>query len=243
MIITAMIDLIRAEYKYKIELHTHTSPGSKSSNIPARKMINMYADRGFSAVTITNHFKLEEKEPNETVKEYTDRFLADYYDACDEGKKRGVNILLGAEFTFADGDDDFLVFGITPDDLYNIENIDTKTAKGFYKEFRNDRNVIIQAHPFRDEGSYREGCSDGIEVYNMNTDSNQYPALAAKLASEKQLIKTIGSDTHDETQLGHCATLTKRIPKDSVELATIIKWSEYVCQIGDDILLPRIYRW
>lgn len=243
MIITAMIDLIRAEYKYKVELHTHTSPASHSSDIGARRMIEMYADRGFSAVTITNHFKPADKNPDETLRDYTDRFLNDYYEACDEGKKRGVNILLGAEFTFEDSDDDYLAFGITEEDLYNLENINMKTAMGFYKEFKNDRNLIIQAHPFRDGGSFKEGCSDGIEAYNMNLVTNNYPALGAKYAADKQLIKTIGADTHEENGVGHCATRMKTVPKDSVELATLIKWGAYVCQIGDDILLPRLYRW
>ncbi len=243
MIITAMIDLIRAEYKYKLELHAHTSPGSHCSEVPARQMVDMYADCGFSALTITNHYFLRKEKNNETIKTFTDRYLRDYYEAYDEGAKKGISVILGAEFTLSDASNDYLAYGITEDDLYGLKDINTDNAKAFYKEFRNSRNIIIQAHPFRDGCHYAEGCSDGIEDLNLHTASNNCLSLCADLAAEKQLVKTIGSDAHYHHQIGICATRSKIIPKNSFELADLIRSGDYVFQIGDDIVLPRLYRW
>ena len=44
------------EYKYKIELHAHTSPCSGCSEIPPEKIIEILAAKGYNAVMITNHF-------------------------------------------------------------------------------------------------------------------------------------------------------------------------------------------
>lgn len=243
MIISAMIDQICAEYKYKMELHAHTSPCSHCSELPARTLVDMYANCGFSAVAITNHYILGRKKPEDSIKTYTDKYLIDYYDACDEGVKKGVNVLLGAEFTLTDSSNDYLAFGITEDDLYSLKDINTDNAKDFYREFKNHRNIIIQAHPFREGCEYFEECSDGIEDLNLHTASNNCLSLSADLAAEKHLIKTIGTDAHYPHQVGTCATRTKIVPKNSFELADIIRCGDYVFQIADDIVLPRLYRW
>ena len=139
MIITAMIDLIRAEYKYKLELHAHSYPGSHCSELPPRTLVDMYADCGYAAVAITNHYILGRMKSGDTVKTYTDKYLKDYYEARDEGEKKGVNVILGAEFTLTDSSNDYLAYGITEDDLYSLEYIYTDNAKEFYRQFKNSR--------------------------------------------------------------------------------------------------------
>ena len=45
-----------SQYKYQIELHTHTSPVSDCSQVTPREMVDTYKKIGYDAVTITNHF-------------------------------------------------------------------------------------------------------------------------------------------------------------------------------------------
>ena len=44
------------QYKYRIELHAHTSPASGCSEITPKEMVDTYKSLGYDAVTITNHF-------------------------------------------------------------------------------------------------------------------------------------------------------------------------------------------
>ena len=45
-----------AQYRYKIELHAHTSPGSGCSELPPREFLSRLRTQGYHAVVITNHF-------------------------------------------------------------------------------------------------------------------------------------------------------------------------------------------
>ena len=52
---------ISQQYKYRIELHAHTTPASVCSEIPPKQMVETYKDLGYDAITLTNHFVYSEK--------------------------------------------------------------------------------------------------------------------------------------------------------------------------------------
>ena len=64
------------DYKYKIETHAHTKPMSPCATLKPEEVIKKYAEIGFSAITITNHFSkgVFAGDNMETVKK---RFLSD----------------------------------------------------------------------------------------------------------------------------------------------------------------------
>ena len=45
------------DYKYKIELHAHTNPGSGCSSVSPERMVAVHKKSGCDAVVITNHFE------------------------------------------------------------------------------------------------------------------------------------------------------------------------------------------
>ena len=115
-----MTDFIRnirseicAAYPCKIELHAHTSPVSSCSEIKPAKLVQMYAELGYSAVCITNHLARGRSDNAEY-------YLADYYAAKEAGEKKGLSVLLGAELRFPDYSNDYLVYGIDPEDISEI---------------------------------------------------------------------------------------------------------------------------
>lgn len=85
-----------SQYKYKTELHTHTSPCSGCSEIPPKDVVKTYADLGYTTIVICNHF-------NEIMPQYGDKeksvsaYLADYEEAKEYGQKLGINVVLGCE--------------------------------------------------------------------------------------------------------------------------------------------------
>lgn len=224
------------EYKYKTEMHTHTKPVSVCADFPAKDVIKIYKEAGADAVVITNHFCpwfFEDRN--------VDIYLRDYYDAVNEGEKQGISVILGAEIRFSENHNDYLLYGIDEDDLRKAEKLLDSGIDNFYKEFKNEKNLIVQAHPFRETNLANPESLDGIEVFNMHPHHNSCVALAAKYAKEKEFLITGGTDFHHLGHQGMCFLRTKEKPKDSFELARIIKSRDYVFDVWGNIIVPYNY--
>lgn len=236
------MNLLFEEYKYKTELHAHTSPVSMCSQIPAEDMAGIYKKLGYDSITITNHF-----EPSYALShdknEFIEYYINDYHTVKREGEKLGINVLLGAEVRFTEHINDYLVFGICEDDLYEMYEYLDKGIEVFYKEFKNDKNVILQAHPFRD-GMKRapKESLDGIETFNMHPGHNSRVAVASAYAAENDMLVTCGTDYHHPGHEGLAAVRTKMPLTDSYELAAAIKSRDYMFEIGKSLVLPYALR-
>ena len=172
---------------YKTELHAHTSPASGCSDIPPAELVKLYKENGYDSVVVTNHFTSNLK--GETAKEKIDWYLDDYYKCLEAGKELGLNVILGAEVRFDENINDYLVYGINPDDLKDIYSMLSYGIDRFYSEYKNDRNIIIQAHPMRDNITFVKPESlDGIEAFNLHPNHNSRIGLAAKFAIAKKLL-------------------------------------------------------
>ncbi|MDP4132610.1 MAG: PHP domain-containing protein [Bacillota bacterium] len=219
------------EYKYKIELHAHSKPVSECSDIPPEELVETYKELGYNAVVLTNHFQPVQFEKADK-KSAVERYLNDFYKAKSEGEKIGLSVLLGMEIRFVDSKNDYLVYGLDVDDVLKAAdyvNIDIGT---FYKEFKNEKNVILQAHPFRNGMTLAPKKSlDGIEVFNFHPNHNSRIGFAAKYAKENGYIIAGGSDFHHEGQAGQCSMLSKTNPKDSFDIASILKSGDYLFDI------------
>ena len=222
----------RSLYKYKTELHAHTSPASRCANIPPEDMVRIYSEKGYDSIVITNHFTHDMAYVNDKRK-CIDSYLADFYAAAEEGKKYGLNVILGAEIRFSENWNDYLVYGIDTDFFENAYEYLNRGIREFSKAFRGEDIVLLQAHPFRD-GMERTDIKylDGIEVFNMHPGHNSRIAAAARYASEYSCIATAGSDCHDYGCEGLSALLTKEILTDSHDTAKILKQRNYLLDVG-----------
>ena len=111
----------------------------------------------------------------------------------------------------------------------------------FRKEIPLPDSVFVQAHPLR------KGCElqsaellDGIETLNLHPGHNGQVGRAVRIADrENYKIKTIGSDFHHKG-VDHeavSALRTKFLPKDSFELAKLLKSGDYIFEIGETSLI------
>ena len=138
-------------------------------------------------------------------------------------------------------DNDYLIYGICEEDLSEIIKLLDYGIDNFYKEFKNDRNIIIQAHPFRNGMELANPKSiDGIEVFNLHPGHNSRIAFAAQYASAHDFIITCGSDFHHYGHEGISAILTKEPIKDSYHLAQILKSRDYIIDISGYKVIPKI---
>ena len=63
-------------YKYRIELHAHTTPASACSEITPHELVEIYKSIGYSAVVVTNHFMYQHN--GREKEEYINSFLEDF---------------------------------------------------------------------------------------------------------------------------------------------------------------------
>jgi len=228
-----------SSYKYKIELHAHTSPVSRCSAIPPDKLIENLAAKGYDAAVITNHFYadgafMKTEDPVST-------FLADFYKAKEAGERLGVRVLLGAEYRFTENSNDYLIFGV--DEAFLRETVPalSMTYSQFYEEYRRESLFIVQAHPYRNGIIAAEGDHmDGVEAFNLHPGHNSRIAVTARWANENRIPRlTIGSDLHESGYEGLGATRTRILPETEAELVSLLRSGDYLMEIGGCPLLPH----
>ncbi len=226
------------EYKYRIELHAHTSGASSCSQISPEMMANKYAELGYDGIVITNHFIYHDKTDK---KEYIDKYLNDYELTKNYGEKLGLTVLLGAEIRFTENVNDYLLYGVDADMLYYIYDLLPYGVENFRREFKSEKSVFLQAHPFRDNMTAVDGkLLDGVEVFNMHPGHNSRIGLASRYAMENKLdIITAGTDYHNPGRDGLAALRCKVLPNDSFAVATLLKSRDYLLEIArNNIIIP-----
>ena len=235
--------MILNEWKFKTDLHVHTMPVSSCAEIDVPTTVAYYKERGYDGIVITNHFNRLSFPGHKPREEWVEYYLNDYRLAKKTGEKCGLHVCLGMEARFPENANDYLVYGIDEDDVYRAFDYIDGSYEKFYKGFKNEKNVIVQAHPFRDHMELQKlDLLDGIEVYNMHPNHNSRVSIAAKLESEHPgMIITGGTDFHHDGHQGLCAMRTKKLPEDSFEVAEILKSGNYFFDIWGDAVLP--HRW
>ena len=49
-------DQLKNEYPYRLELHAHTYPVSRCSEVFPTELVDIYRSLGFNGLVVTNHF-------------------------------------------------------------------------------------------------------------------------------------------------------------------------------------------
>lgn len=226
------------KYRYKTELHLHTWPASRCSEVLPEKAVEVYAGLGYHSIVICNHFYrgmrfVENKQ--QCIKEY----LADYKKALEAGEKYGIHVILGCEIRFTENVNDYLLFGIDTDFFQFAYDCLDMGVEQFSKQFRSDERLLIQAHPFRDGMTeVAPEYVDGIEAFNMHPNHNSRVAFASKYAKNHNLISTAGTDFHHLGHEGMAALLTQTEIQTSHDIVNVLKGGQYIFEIGGRILLP-----
>jgi len=190
--------------KYKYELHSHTSRVSKCSIISGSVLARLYKKLGCEAICITDHFF----NGNTNVpidlswKDRVNFFCKGYEDALAEGKKIGIEVFFGWEYSFCGTD--YLTYGLDKNWLLENEHCLSLNLKDYCSLVRNSGGYIIHAHPFR-EAVYIDMIRlnpdgvDAVEVYN----TSMLPEVNEKAlwyANQYNLTSLCGSDIHSNYQ-------------------------------------------
>lgn len=227
-----MKDTIFEQYPYRIELHAHTSPCSSCGKVDPEELVHLYREKGYHGVVLTNHFEPGKLEMGKA--EAVAMVMRDYETARNAAKNCGMAVYLGLELRFQENFNDYLIYGVNEEMISSFFDYISKDVATFRKEVALPDSVFLQAHPFRPN---MELCDpsllDGIECLNLHPRHNSAVALATQYAYDKDLkIKIAGGDSHRVGDQGLAALRTKVLPKDSFEIARILKSGDYVFDIG-----------
>jgi hypothetical protein len=230
------------EYCYTTELHAHTSPVSNCGKLTADFDAKLYARLGCNTLTITNHMDPDKYRRFPNPADLAEFYLSDYYKAKEAAKGTGLEIALGVEIRFLNTINDYLVYGISPEQVEEIATYIPKGIEEFYKNFKNDKNVILHAHPFRNSMEPTPlGYVDGIESLNMHPSPNSRIGIATRFARDNDLLVSAGSDFHDPDRMAMALMRTTSKMRDSFDIAEAIKSKDVVFDLSGHIVIPYLY--
>lgn len=184
------------------ELHSHTTAASLCSIVDPEAYINFYIKMGFSGMVVTDHFYHGNTSVNRHMPwdMFIDEYCEGYYRAKREGDKHGFVVLFGFEQKFTDGNDEYIVLGISPEWLKEHPEIRDMDRIPFFDTIHKAGGYVIQAHPFRERVYISDirlslDYVDAIEVYNQG-DTPMQTRRAYEYAKNLGLPMTAGTDIH-----------------------------------------------
>ena len=213
---------------FKIEMHLHTKESSPCAKTSIKEALVAFKENGYDAVVITDHFYHSIFESFSSWKEIVDKFLLGFKEAKKLEKTIGIKVYLGMEIRFPQNYNDYLIYGIDEEFIYEHEYIYNTSLEEFF-DLVKDKYVVVQAHPFRWGNTlYDTKYLHGIEILNTNPHNNCPNDLAYNEWVKTDLIATCGCDFHKIDCITNSNYMTfPYLPKDNQELIKLLKKKEY----------------
>ena len=195
---------------WKVEAHAHTAQVSLCAKMPAEQMAHQVKDAGCDAVIVTDHYTPEFFPDNQ--RNYAQR-LHDYFEgyrcAKAEGDRIGLHVFPALEVRTAAGMEDYLIYGVTPEELERIGCLAHLSLPELREAVHSVPDaILVQAHPYRGYlHCMPAGLLDGVEVCNENPRHNSHNDRALAYAKEHHLLMTAGSDVHELGDAGGAGLL------------------------------------
>ena len=215
--------------EYTYEIHAHKKNTSWCGDIDAKDLVEKYKEAGYSGIVITDHYSPMTFNIWEffNKRKAIDHFLAGYRKAK-EYETEDFSVMLGLELRFYATINDYLVYGVTEEMLYDLPFMLKLYIKRASKLLREKGCLFIQAHPFRKYITRaKPEYLDGVEVFNGKAEKEANDNSHKWATDIKARIKTSGSDCHRESGVGFGGILTKEPIKTNDDLLRILKSGEY----------------
>lgn len=226
-------------YPYRTELHAHTEPASICGHLLPEALVELYLSHGAHGIVITNHLNTV-SQGDRTAEQYAEDYLADYYRAKAAAEGKDFSVSLGVEIRFdAEGKNDYLIYGVEPEEILPMIGALSLGIEEFYKQFKREDNLILQAHPFRDNIFLAPlSAIDGIEVFNLHPGHNSRVAWAAKYARENGLLISGGSDVHRTDRACSCFLRTSEPIESSHDIVRVLNSRDYLFETWGNLIVP-----
>jgi hypothetical protein len=212
--------------QWKVETHAHTAEVSLCGKMPAAQMVRAVKDAGYDAVIVTDHYTPEFFEQHRTGPGFAARlaeYHAGYEAACKEGERVGLAVFPALEVRISSGPEDYLIYGVTPEELESLGCLAFLNLEELIKKVRGTKDgLLLQAHPFREYLTCQAPeMMDGVEVCNANPRHDSHNDRALAFAKEHGLLMTAGSDVHQVGDAGSAGVICPPF-RDIAEFARLL---------------------
>ena len=184
------------------ELHSHTNAASACGRVDPEDYISFYKELGYSGMVITDHFYYGNTNIDRDLEweEHISLYCKAYYRAKAEGDKQDFSVFFGLEYKFKDGNDEYIILGITPEWVMANSQMREMDRATFFDLVKKAGGYVIQAHPYRNRGYIRAitlslDHVDAIEVYNAG-NTLEHCRQGYEYAKNLDLPMVGGSDIH-----------------------------------------------
>lgn len=212
--------------EYKYELHCHTGCVSRCGRVEPEEIVKLYKEKGYNGIVATDHYSPMTFEPNWAPQRQIDFYLEGYR-RMKAAAGDDFTVLLGMELRHYWTANDYLIYGIDEEFLYNAGNLMLPWEEKIYKMAKQKGYLVYQAHPFR-IGMRR--CNpdfiDGVEVYNGKTDK-KCNDRALEWAKENGKLMVSGSDFHVVKNLARGGIITTEPIKSNTDLLKVLKSQKF----------------
>lgn len=211
---------------YRFDPHVHTSLVSGCGKVHPDVLVPMYKEAGFSGIVITDHYYdgYFDRQGDISWEEKVERYCSGYRAAKEIGDKIGLVVLFGQEMRFIEHVNDYLAFGITPDDLLETPELYNLNLAGYSPYIHKKGGLLYQAHPYR--GSCEPAdptLIDGVEVYNGHPGHDSHNDLGQAFCDKFRLREIAGSDFHQAHHLARGGVIFKACPTSMSEFIAMLR--------------------
>ena len=210
--------------QYKTELHAHTREVSPCADLSAPEVAERFIKAGYTSLCVTNHYcDYVVDTAGETWQEKMDHYLSGYR-IMKEYAKDHLHVLLGLELRFVENWNDYLVYGIDEQFLYDHPDLHKMSLKTFSPFAKEHGLLLIQAHPFRNRMTVMNPkLLDGVEVFNGHKGHDSRNQIADAWARRYGLLRTSGSDFHHPDSVEAGGILTDAPITSSEQLIDVLR--------------------
>ncbi len=213
---------------FKIETHLHTTTISPCGKVEPEEIVRRYSEAGYHGLVVTDHYRMDVFDKMKDADDKLHAFLEGYRQVKYFADQVGIKTYYGAELQFSENHNDYLLYGFSNELLVDPERVCRIGIAAFSEQARKDGAMLIQAHPFRN------GCVpvapylvDGVEAVNRHDKHTNRNELAIAYADCYGLLKTSGGDFHDPEDICVAGVAVDYLPKDSVELAKLLRSGDF----------------
>lgn len=218
------------DFKYKTELHCHTSEASRCATENTADTVKKYIEAGYTTLTLTNHFARGHMYEHESFDDYVDRYFGAVRLARDSADG-AIHIICGMELNLSESSNDYLVFGASEELIRKSPGIFDMSISEAHDYLASFGCIVLQAHPMRfGITMIRPEWVDGYEVLNTHTAWDSHNKIARLWAQEvggDGKILTSGTDHHDADNMPTGGIITAEPITSEEELLSVLRSSEY----------------
>ena len=145
-----------------------------------------------------------------------------------ECARRGLRVYKGAELRFDECDNDYLLYNYPDGLLAEPEKLFHMGIAAFAPLARQAGALLIQAHPYRKSCTPAIACYlDGVEVCNAHPRHENHNSWAEDYAAQFGLLRTGGSDCHQEGDVGQGGIIASTLPEDDAAFVRLLREGGY----------------